>query len=116
LDVLVKAPVVETTQYDAVPTLDVSASYDIENQRGTIFLVNRSLKEPVVTDFIWQNGKTIQAGEGWQLTGSDPKESNSWDEPNRLVVNPVSTPTVIDGRALMQLPPLSFTAVTFRLG
>ncbi len=116
LDVLVKAPLVETKQYDAVPTLDVSASYDIENQRGTIFLVNRSLKEPVVTDLIWQNGKTIQAGEGWQLTGNDPKESNSWDEPNRLVANPVSTPTVIDGQALMQLPPLSFTAVTFRLG
>jgi alpha-N-arabinofuranosidase len=116
LDVLVKAPLVETKQYDAVPTLDVSASYDVENQQGTIFLVNRSLKEPVVTDLIWQNGKTIQVGKGWQLIGNDPKEYNSWDEPNRLVTNPVSTPTVIDGQAIMQLPPLSFTAVTFRLG
>jgi alpha-N-arabinofuranosidase len=116
LDVLVKSPLVETKQYDAVPTLDVSASYNIENQQGTIFLVNRSLREPVVTDLIWQNGKTIQAGEGWQLTGNDPKESNSWDEPNRLIANPVSTPTFIDGQAIMQLPPLSFTAVTFRLG
>jgi alpha-N-arabinofuranosidase len=116
LDVLVKAPLVETKRYDAVPTLDVSASYDNEIQQGTIFLVNRSLKEPIVTDFIWQNGKTIQISEGWQLTGNDPKETNSWDEPHRLVANPITTPTVVDGQAIMQLPPLSFTAVTFCQG
>ena len=42
LDVLVKAPLLETKQYDAVPALDVSASYDVETQQGAIFLVNRS--------------------------------------------------------------------------
>jgi alpha-N-arabinofuranosidase len=116
LDLLVKAPELETRQYGAVPTLDVSASYDNETQRGAIFLVNRGLTEVVVTDLIWQNGKTIQAGEAWQLAGSDTKETNSWEEPNRLIANPISSPTVIDGQATIQLPPLSFTAVTFRLG
>jgi alpha-N-arabinofuranosidase len=116
LNVLVKAPLVETKQYDAVPTLDVSASYDIKNQQGTIFLVNRSLTEPVVTDLVWQDKKAVQIDNAWQLAGSDPKEINSWEEPNRLVANPISSPTVKDNQSSMQLPPLSFTAITFRLG
>jgi len=116
LNVLVKAPLVETKQYDAVPTLDVSASYDTENQRGTIFLVNRSLKEPVVTDLIWQDKKVVKIDNAWQLAGSDPKGINSWEEPNRLVANPISSPTVKDDQVSMQLPPLSFTVMTFHLG
>jgi alpha-N-arabinofuranosidase len=116
LDVLVKAPVVETKQFDAVPILDVSASYDNETKRGAIFLVNRGLTEAVATDLIWQNGKVIQAGEAWQLAGNDPKDTNTWDEPNRVVANPISAPVAEDARATLQLPSLSLTVITFRLG
>ncbi len=116
LDVSVKAPEVITKKYDSVSVLDVSASYDEGTQQGTIFLVNRGLTEAVITDIIWQNGKTIHIGEAWQLAGSDPKESNSWDEPNRLVANAIPKPPVIDDRVTVQLPPLSFTAITFHLG
>jgi alpha-N-arabinofuranosidase len=115
LDVLVKAPELETKQYGAVPALDVSASYDEAAQQGAIFLVNRGQTDAIVTDLIWQSGETIQIDEAWQLAGSDPKETNTWDEPNRLVASAISAPTVEDGRATVQLPPLSFTAITFRL-
>jgi alpha-N-arabinofuranosidase len=114
LDVLVKAPVVETKQFDAVPALDVSASYDDGNQQGAVFLVNRSQMEPVVTDLVWQDEKEVQVDKAWQLAGSDPKGSNSWDEPDRLVANPISAPSAKDGQATLQLPPLSVTAITFR--
>jgi alpha-N-arabinofuranosidase len=114
LDVLVKAPELETKQYGAVPTLDVSASYDDETQRGAIFLVNRGQTEAVVTTIVWQDGKTVHIDEAWQLAGSDPKEANSWDEPNRLIANAISPPTVKDGRATLNLPPLSFTALGTR--
>jgi alpha-L-arabinofuranosidase len=112
LDVLVKAPLLETKQYDAVPALDVSASYDVETQQGAIFLVNRSQTESVTTDILWQDGKTIQVDKAWQLAGSDPKEANSWESPNRLVANAISTPAVDAGRATLTLPPLSFTVLT----
>jgi alpha-N-arabinofuranosidase len=119
LDALVKAPELETKQYDAVPALDVSASYDDETQRGAIFLVNRGQTEAIVTDFVWQNvvrqnEKTVRIDEAWQLAGSDPKEFNSWDEPNRLVANAISAPAVEDGRATLSLPPLSFTVLSTR--
>jgi alpha-N-arabinofuranosidase len=116
LDVLVKAPELETKQYGAVPVLDVSASYDDETQQGAVFLVNRDPTGAVATDIVWQNGKTIHIDEAWQLAGSDPKETNSWDEPNRLVANALPAPTVKDDRVTVHLPPLSFTAITYRLG
>jgi alpha-N-arabinofuranosidase len=114
LDVRVKAPKLETKQYDAVPALDVSASYDDETQRGAIFLVNRGQTEAVVTNIVWQDGKTVHIDEAWQIAGSDPKEVNSWDEPDRLIANAISAPTVEDGRATLSLPPLSFTALSTR--
>jgi alpha-N-arabinofuranosidase len=114
LGVRVKAPKLETKQYDAVPALDVSASYEAETQRGAIFLVNRGQTEAVVTDIIWQDGETVHIDEAWQIAGSDPKEVNSWDEPDRLIANAISAPTVEDGRATLSLPPLSFTALSTR--
>ena len=56
LDVLVKAPLLETRQYGDVPVLDVSASYDVETQQGALFVVNRSQTESVTTDIVWQEG------------------------------------------------------------
>jgi len=114
LDVSVRAPLVETKAYGGVPTLDVSSSFNFENQQGAVFLVNRSQTESVVTDIVWQDGKPVQINKAWQLAGNDPKESNSWDEPNRLVSDTISAPTVEEGQATMQLPPLSLTAITFQ--
>jgi alpha-N-arabinofuranosidase len=115
LDVLVKAPVLETRLYDAVPALDVSASYNAETQQGAVFLANRSQTDAVVTDIVWQDGKAVQIDQAWQLAGSDPKEVNSWDAPNRLVAKAISAPAVEDGRATLNLPPLSFTGLSTRI-
>jgi alpha-N-arabinofuranosidase len=112
LDVAVKASPVETNQFGGVPALDVSASYDEETQQGAIFMVNRSVTEPVLTDLIWQDGKAIRVGQAWQLSGSDPKAVNSWDAPNRLVANAIPVPAMEDGCTTIQLPPLSFTVLT----
>lgn len=112
LDVHVKAPELETKQHDAVPALDVSASYDFETQQGAVFLVNRSQTESVVTDLVWQDGMAIQVDKAWQLAGRDPKEFNSWDAPDRVVAKTIATPSVEAGGATLNLPPLSFTVLT----
>ncbi|MAU01986.1 MAG: alpha-N-arabinofuranosidase [Anaerolineaceae bacterium] len=114
LDVLVKAPAVETKEYGDVPALDVSASYDAQTQQGAIFLVNRGLTDVVTTEVIWQDGKEVKLEQAWQLAGTDPKECNSWEEPNRLVANAIPVPEVVNGRSTISLPPLSFTVLTTR--
>ena len=114
LDALVKGPQVETKEFDFVPSLDVSASYDEATGNGAIFIVNRSQTDAVVTDVVWQNGSPDCVAEAWQLTGTNVKEANSWDEPNRLRAKPIQPPAVADGKATLQLPPLSFTVLTTR--
>ena len=115
LDVLVKgAPMIETAQYGGVPALDVSASHDPETGRGAVFIVNRSLDQSVVTDLFWQDGSAAQVEEVWQLAGTDPKEANSWEQPDRLVARRIDAPAIDGGRATLSLPPLSFTAITTR--
>jgi len=114
LDVLVKAPQVETKQYDAVSALDVSASYDSETGKGGIFIVNRSQTDSVTTDLIWQDGKPIQFDQAWQIAGTDPKQVNTWEAPNQLVAQPLTVPSEESGRATVTLPPLSFTVFSTR--
>ena len=110
LDVLVNAPTVETQKYGDVAALDVSASHDPESGAGAIFIVNRSQTETLETDIIWQDGApSISAV--WQMAGDDPKQANSWEEPNRLTAEQVEAPAIHDGKATMTLPPMSFTTV-----
>jgi alpha-N-arabinofuranosidase len=114
LDVRVKAPLIETMQYDAVPALDVSASYDAETQRGAVFIVNRSRTETLTTDINWQDEKGLQIEKVWQMAGDDPKAVNTWEAADRVVANEIPAPQVDNGRSTINLPPLSFTVLTTR--
>lgn len=114
LDVLVNAPLVETRQYDAVPALDVSASYEAETQAGALFIVNRSQTETITADIAWQDSYAVQIDQAWQLTGGDPKVVNSWNEPEQVIARAISVPVTNNGRATMSLPPLSFTVLSTR--
>jgi alpha-N-arabinofuranosidase len=112
LDIHLESPKLETRRYDAVPMLDVSASYDVETRQGAVFVVNRSQTETVVTELIWQSGQTIQLDQAWQLAGSDPREANSWNASEQIVAKTIAVPTVDHNRATLSLPPLSFTVLT----
>jgi len=114
LDALVKAPQVETKEYDAVPVLDVSASYDAETEQGAIFIVNRSQTDSVTTDLVWQDKKAVQFDKAWQIAGTDPKQVNTWEAPDQLVAVPIAPPAIDAGNATITLPPLSFTVLTTR--
>lgn len=107
---LVNAPNVATKRYGDVPALDVSASHDPETGAGAVFIVNRSQTETLETELVWQDGAPA-IDEVWQMAGDDPKEANSWEEPNRLTAQQIGLPAVANGRATLVLPPLSFTAI-----
>ena len=110
LDVLVNAPKIATKRYGDVSALDVSASHDPETGAGAVFIVNRSQTDTLETDLIWQDGAPALR-EVWQMAGTDPKEFNTWEEPNRLTAQQVDVPAVADGKATFALPPMSFTAI-----
>jgi alpha-N-arabinofuranosidase len=112
LEPLTVAPQYDTRLFGPMPLLDVSASYDQANDRGAVFLVNRSQHETVTTDLSWQGAAPAQAPAIYQLSGADPKATNTFEQPDAVVPRQLDGMPVQDGRISLRLPPLSFTVVT----
>ncbi|MCB0191848.1 MAG: hypothetical protein KDJ65_07890 [Anaerolineae bacterium] len=49
------------------------------------------------------------------ITGPDPKAANSYEQPNLVTAQPFQAVEISDGQAVITLPPLAVTALTFRL-
>jgi alpha-N-arabinofuranosidase len=115
LDVNVKAPLYKTQKFGDMPLLDVAASFDEANNTNAIFIVNRSQTDSLPVELHWQDcaPQTITAVH--QISGTDPKAANSFDNPHQVVTVSVTPPAVSDKCAAITLPPLSFTALEVRL-
>ena len=115
LDLHVEAPRRETRQFGDMPLLDVSSSLDRAAGVNSIFIVNRSLSESVPVELHWQDVAPQRIVSARQLAGDDPKAANSWEQPETLVSRAIDAPPIVDGRAEVQLPPLSFTALAVKV-
>ena len=111
LSPLVVAPQHETKKYGPMPLLDVSASYDQANDRGAVFIVNRSQDQPVITEIAWQGSAPRQVSAIYQLAGDDPKAVNSFARPDTIVPQQLAGMPTEGRRITLQLPPLSFTVL-----
>ena len=112
LAVFTKAPMVETPKFGGVPALDVSASHDPATGKQAVFIVNRSQTDTINTELVWQSEAPNGASEVWQLAGPDLKAANSWENPNALTAQRLANVAVKDGKVALQLPPMSFTAIS----
>ncbi len=111
LDLLVHAPAYSTIRFGDMPVLDVAASYDEAGGQCAVFVVNRSQTDAITVDIEWQHGAPKQFTECVQMTGSDPKAANSFEQPNRIVPQLIAPPPA-DGRVTtLAVPPLSFTVL-----
>jgi alpha-N-arabinofuranosidase len=111
LDVLVQCPKYETKQFGDVPLLDVSACLDEAGGRQAVFAVNRSQTDPAVVELVWQSGAPSVLDEVHQVAGADPKAANSFEQPNVVTAKKLPSVPVSDARAVVELPPLSFTVM-----
>lgn len=81
-----------------------------------VFITNRSPNgtAPVAVDL---SGGQIKALENAEiLTAPNPKVANSYEYPDRVKLQPFQQVEIKDGKARIDLPPLSFAALTFKLG
>lgn len=107
----VSAPQYDTTLFGPMPLLDAAASYDEASGQGAVFLVNRSQREPVVTEIAWQGAAPARATAIHQISGTDPKAINTFERPDLIAPQVIGEQPVRDGRLELRLPPLSFTVV-----
>ena len=111
LDVLTQAPLYETRLFGPMPLLDAAASHDPATGAGAVFLVNRSVQTPLVTEIVWQGAAPTRVLTRHELTGDGPKAVNSLAEPGRVVPRSLPGQPIVDGRLTLSLPPLSFTVL-----
>lgn len=111
-------PVVTGPSYEGktngiTPYIDVSAI--LKERQLHVFITNRNLDEAarVQINLADRNIATLLGGE--LLTGPDAKAVNSFEHPNIIKPRPYSECRLENGRAAVELPPLSVLAVTFRL-
>ncbi|GAB4119203.1 MAG: alpha-N-arabinofuranosidase [Roseiflexaceae bacterium] len=112
LDVVTKAPLYSTAVHGDLPLLDSAASYDPASGNGAIFLVNRSLSEPLTTEIVWQGQAPTAVTKLIQISGNDPKASNTFETPNLIVPHTYAGAAIEGGRMTIELPPLSFSVLT----
>lgn len=115
LDVAVKAPLIETRKFGAVPVLDVASSYDLETGTNALFIVNRNQTDSVTVDLCWQALTPTSVTSAYQITGTDPKAVNSFENPECIVARTIKVHDITEGTVTLQLPPLSFTAIEVAL-
>jgi alpha-L-arabinofuranosidase len=110
---VVIGPAYDSPSYGRVNTIDTSAILG----DGVLhtFLINRSLTETTEVEIDPAGGKieSVESAEG--MSGSDPNAHNTYEQPNTIRSMPLQTVKVSEGRASVQLAPLSVNAITFKI-
>jgi alpha-N-arabinofuranosidase len=109
----VSGPTYESPSYGSVNYIDTSAILG----DGVLhtFLVNRSVSQASEVEIDHASGKITGVQSAEILNGSDPNANNTYEHPRTLSSGPFNNVKVVDGKAILSLPPLSVAAVTFKV-
>ena len=109
----VSGPGYDSQSYGHVDYIDTSAI--LGDGELHVFVTNRSQSEsaPVTVEF---GGKILSCQSAEVVTGPAANALNTYENPDVVRAVPFTAVTIKDGQAELQLPPLSVTALTFKVG
>ncbi|MEP6843165.1 MAG: alpha-N-arabinofuranosidase [Pseudolysinimonas sp.] len=112
LELKLECPTYESEQHGTVGVVDAVATHDEESGASAVFLVNRSLDEPV--DFVVDVSLlgAVSLGSADSLYDADMHAANTLSDPDRVRLTANETARLVDGEMRIILPPVSWTAVT----
>jgi alpha-N-arabinofuranosidase len=110
LDVLVESPsTYEVAGMGQVSHLDAIATYNPDDGKMALFLLNRDLSKPHQVEVNWEGKAGARLLASWVLTGDDLKAVNSFDAPNKVAPQAAEKPSGGAGRTILELPPHSYS-------
>ena len=109
LDVAVRAPRTETKKFGDVSLLDAVATYEEETGAVTVFVVNRSVTEPLTLEADVRALGGLRVAEAVTLANPDPYLAATPENQDEVAPRANSTAAVADGQLTAQLPPVSWT-------
>ncbi len=113
LQTRVEGPSYESESYGRVHMIDASAI--LGENKLHLFLSNRSLDKSAEVQILLADDEFAGLDNAEILTGSDPKQANSFAQPDQIASIPFDNIHVVPNQATAQLPPLSFVAMTLFL-
>ncbi len=110
LDVLVEAPTTyEVSGMDQIPHLDATATYDPDNGKMALFLLNRDLSKAHQVEVNWEGKSAARPVASWVLTGDDLKAVNSFESPQKVAPRAAGKLSQSASRTTIELPPRSYS-------
>ena len=103
-----------TAEHGEVPLVDAVATHDPESGATTVFLVNRTIEGPARVTVDAGSLGAVQVQESATLHDDDPYATNTLAEPTRVVPVENKRVRLEDGLLTVELPAVSWTAITLR--
>jgi alpha-N-arabinofuranosidase len=108
LDLLVESAGYDVPELGTVPYLDVAGTFDAKTGESCFLILNRDLAKEHELTMVWREAAPARVLACRVLTGPDLKASNSFDEPQRVVPQPLEPPRPGE-RMTVKLPRQSYT-------
>ena len=110
----IDSPTLQTDAYGEVPMVDSAATHDASTGASSVFLVNRSMTETLTITIDVARLDVERIVEAVTLHDEDPNAANTLSQPNRVVPQPNQTAHLEAGVVSINLPPVSWTALSLR--
>jgi alpha-N-arabinofuranosidase len=114
LELRLDCPTYESDRYGVVPVVDAVATHDDSTGETAVFLVNRSMDEPVELLIDTSNLGDVSVTSAEGIYDDDIHAANTLSDPERIGLKQNGTARLADGELHITLPPVSWTAVTLR--
>jgi alpha-N-arabinofuranosidase len=101
-----------TTEHGDVPLVDAVATHDPETGATAVFLVNRAIEGPTTVTVDARSLGDVRVLETHTLNDDDPYAVNTLAEPTRVAPVANKSAQLQDGVLTIELPPVSWTAVS----
>ncbi len=106
-------PGYDSPSYGSVNYIDASAI--LGDGVLHVFLINRNLSEAAEVEIDHAGIKIESILSAEVVYGSTPKDSNTFENPNNIVSQPLQSCMIREGKAIIHIPPLSFAATTLKV-
>lgn len=113
LTTTVEGPTYTSETYGETTMIDASSIIDGDTLH--VFATNRSLSDAAPLTIDLSDRAITALIDAEILTGMDPKAHNTYDQPDNVVSQPFTDVKIVDGKAVVELPPLSVCAMSLML-
>src|ERR1700722_453152 len=110
LEVVVESPsIYEVAGIGQVSHLDVTGSFNVDDGKIALFLLNRDLSKAREVEINWEGASGARLLASSVLTGDDLKAVNSFESPKKVVPQAAGKISTGAGRTTIELPPHSYS-------